>query len=284
MLHKIDYLSFSVIMNPSKMEDDRHAPAELVRNLGNLNPKLADWLNLGDDFTPGRGRSPYSTSWLRKDHGITVFTHPDLEHALIEVTGRGCDRLEAQSNLWDVLEAVQTRLTRIDIACDIATETTPMEFAKAGYSGRFKSSSFVDYPSGSSFYVGSSKSDRYAIVYRYNEPHERSALLRVEHRIKAENAKLLAGSILEEGLSSVVSALGLAFGWCHADWKISNNAAELAVYRPERKEGKTLYWLNDTIAPLLVRLHGEGVIDVWQWVNENIAPKLRSVEALSKSN
>lgn len=282
MISKIDWISFSVIMNPANISDERDCPRELVRNLCNLSPELADLLNLEDEFVAGNGRAPYRTSWQRQDHGLIVFTHPDLAHALVEISGRGCDRLASQGALESVLLAIQDRVTRIDVACDILTETRPTEFCEAGYSGKFKARSIVVSESGETYYVGAKTSNRYARVYRYNEPHERSAFLRVEYVIKAQDAKLLARTLSGENIRSVVASLGQAYGWCHPDWKIKDNPIELLAYRPDRKEGKTLFWLTDTIAPLLARLHSEGVLDVWEWIDKEVASRLRVKQSMKR--
>jgi hypothetical protein len=275
MLTKIDWLSFSIPMDVSRMEEERDAPQEIVASLDRLHADLPQWLSLSDEFEAGNGRKPYSNSWVRADHGMVIFSHPRLSHALVEVSGRGCDRLEASGFIRSVLDATQQRMTRIDIACDIRTTVRPKDFAEERNVGRFKAISYVNSESGETFYVGAKTSDRYSRVYRYNPPHERSALLRVEYVIKAENAKNMARTLLEQSIGSVVSALGETFGWTHPAWAVTDAAAELEVYRPDRREGKTLYWLADTIAPLLARLHREGVIDAETWLEQNVLTRIK---------
>lgn len=275
MLCKIDWISFSIPMDTSKMEVEQDAPAEVINSLERLHADLPEWLALGEEFEARNGRAPYRTSWARHDDGLRIFTHPALSHALVEITGRGCDALQDLSKTNDVLKAVAGRVTRLDLACDILTTTQPKDFAEERHVGRFKSHSYVTSESGSTFYVGAKTSDRYCRVYRYNEPHERSPLLRVEYVIKAETAKLMVGSILEQSIRPVVASLGDTFGWLHNDWRMTDERAELAVYRPDRKSGKTLFWLSDTVAPLLVRLAKEGVLDVTQWFDENVQSRLK---------
>lgn len=48
--------------------------------------------------------------------------------------------------------------------------------------------------------------------------------------------------------------------------------AEIKAWRPDRAEGKTLFWLADTVAPLLARLQKEGVLDVQTWIDETVKP------------
>lgn len=275
MIWRVDWISFSVVVNPAQDGNDRSAAYRAAEALQALHPDLVQWLRMGDDFTPERGRAPYNTSWVRDTPGLRIFTHPDLPHALFEVSGQGCDRLTLDGFMDGVLSAVAPRCTRVDVACDILTETRPIAFDKERSNGRFKSRSEIVSEDGETVYVGSRSSDRYARVYRYNPPHERSHFLRVEHVIKAENAQIMARAIPQKGLASVVASLGQAFGWEHADWSVNEDPAEIAVYRPERREGKTLYWLADTIAPLLVRLHNEGVLDIADWLDTHVLPKLK---------
>ncbi len=68
------------------------------------------------------------------------------------------------------------------------------------------------------------------------------------------------------GSQAVSEALGQTYGWKHKSYQTSvSPRVELAVYRPDRPTGKTLFWLNDTVAPLLVRLHQESQLDVREW-------------------
>lgn len=276
MLIKIDWISFSIPMDVSKMEDDRDAPSQVISSVDHLHKDLSEWLSLEAGFEARKGRAPYSTSWHREDGGLVVFTNPRLPHALIEISGKGCDLLADGGNINNVLSASASRLTRIDIACDIATATRPLAFAERRDIKRFKAHSYVHSESGETYYVGAKTSDRYCRVYRWSEPHPRYALLRVEYVIKAENAKITARAILEEGLSSVAANLGLNFGWQHPDWRLDDEAAELAVYRPERRTGKTVYWLCDTIAPLIVRLQAEGVLDAEEWFSDYVISKIKN--------
>lgn len=276
MITKIDWMSFSIPMDVSKMESEQDAPSQIVASLLDLHPGLPEWLHLETTFEARNGRAPYRTAWARVLSGLTIFAHPALPHALVEISGAGCDGLATDERLYDVLSVVQSRLTRIDIACDILTEERPKAWAEDRDGGRFKAHSYVNSESGETFYVGAKTSDRYCRVYRYNKPHERSAFLRVEYVIKAENSRLLAHAVLEQGLRPVVASLWDTFGWHRGRGELDATPGELEVYRPDRREGKTLFWLADTIAPLLARLQNEGVINVDEWVRANVYPKIKA--------
>jgi len=276
MLIKIDWISFSVLTDTSRMEDDRDAPKQFVAALDNLHPELSQWLQLEMEFEAGNGRAPYSTSFGRVDQGLRIFVNAKVGHALCEISGKGCDTLIASGKMEAVLDAVRQRVTRIDIACDILTDERPKPWAEDRHIGRFTSSSYVISESGETFYVGAKTSDRYARVYRYNSPHERAAFLRVEYVVKAENAKIMANAVLAQGLRPVVAALWNSFGWHRGKDSLDATPAEITLYRPDRREGKTLFWLSDTIAPLLVRLSNDGVLDLETWLNENVRPKIKA--------
>lgn len=280
MLNKVDWLSFSIAVADCQTDDDREAAYNCAAALSDLHPDLMAWLRLDETMDIRKGRAPYRTRWAHPETEVSLFTHNKLPHALIEIPGRGCDDLIERGNLYSVINAVADRVTRIDIASDILCETNPIEFERERENGKFSARSEMVSESGTTVYVGSRTSERYARVYRYNKPHPRHRFMRVEHVVKAESAKALARTLSPETLSNVVAGLGIVFGWNHSDWNPESEPIELEVYRPERKTGKTLWWLNDTIAPLLVRLHSEGELDVWEWLQAEVVPKLQAKQTL----
>jgi len=274
MITRVDWISFSILVAPQPNGTQWDMAQQCYDSLEALNTDIPEILQIDNSWTFQKGRAPYEFCYRRPDNAISIYAHRNLSHALVEIAGRGCEELHANSKLHDILRAAQKRLTRLDLACDMHTDTNPLEFAVLRDTGRFRSHSEVVSESGTTCYIGSKTSDRYSRVYRYNPPHERAHLLRCEYVVKAENAKLLAQSILSDGELACAATLGNTFGWQHKDWNVdSENAAEIEVWRPERREGKTLFWLADTIAPLLIRLHREGIIDVTKWFNDNVVDK-----------
>lgn len=275
----IDWLSFTVKRPVGEGDTENKALTDVITALEELSPSILDVMEVENGWKWGSGRKPYKTSFHRADFGMSIYLHPRLPHALIEITGKGCATLGEHAAALTFLEAVSPRLTRLDLACDMLTETRPKTFAGQRLPGRFKSHSEAFSESGETVYIGSKHSNRYARCYRYNPPHERSHLLRVEYVIKAEDAKLTAAAIIRDGHYAVATALGEQYGWLSPEWHVlPPTDIELKAYRPERREGKTLFWLNDTIAPLLVRLQREGIIDVEAWFHENV------IEILSPSD
>ena len=275
MITHIDWLSFTL---PVEGEGDipSHRLFEHLANIVNsFNPLVAEHLFLNRTYVPRAGRAPYSIAWTDETGGVTMFGHPAIPHFLIEVSGRECELLGETAYAADFLAAVQPRLTRIDIACDMLTETRPDAFALQREPGRFKAWSEVVSASGHTIYVGSRESDRYARVYRYNPPHPRSHLLRSEFVLKAEQARLAAATILADGMDSYSAALGNTFGWTHPDWQTGiSTSAEASAWRPERRQGKTVRWVYAQVLPSLLKLHKDGTLDIRKLFENEILPRL----------
>jgi hypothetical protein len=277
MLSHFDWFSFTLISPVGKGTTE---PTRLMQCVLALNAFLGDAL-YNPIFSGLRpqlrgGRKPYSVSYVDDVNGIGIYFHPRLDHFLVEVSGRGCAYLDSLNVSTPFLTAIAGRITRIDIANDILCDTDPRFFVADRSKGRFSAHSEVVSESGITCYVGSKTSNRYSRVYRYSDPHPRAPFLRVEFVVRAEDAKATALAVLEYGLNAVVTSLGEAFGWNHYTWNPGTPpAAELSVWRPERREGKTVYWLHETIAPLVARLHREGIIDANAWFADEILPRIQ---------
>lgn len=215
----------------------------------------------GEWITNERSRAPYVDSWKLRDAGITLYASETLSHCCIEITGTGCERLISLGLLDVVLAHCCERVTRIDIACDIECHTRPQEFVAQLSNQRMKSSGFQKSESGETCYVGSQKSERYARVYRYQPPHPRSHLLRIEHVFRRDHAKEVAKVACRTNLVNVAVAAGNLFGWSHPIWRPA--ASDMVQINPayvERKMGKTIYWLVKQVAPAFRKLVEDGTI------------------------
>lgn len=264
MFVSIDWLSFTVEMEVSQLQMAFSIWERVGEQIGKQFPLAKRAFVDGYSWTPRMGRAPYNAASQRDDRGVMAFAHQRISNALFEVGGIGMDALGSLDAEIAVASEVKNRLSRIDIAVDIFTETRPDEFAKQRTNEKFKSWSETVSESGHTVYVGSKTSDRYARVYRYNPPHPRSGFLRVEHVLKAEQAKLAVSSIEEQGLESFTAMLGNTFGWGHADWSPSEDTDEaVAAWRPERRQGKTVAWIFGTVVPAMAKLHKDGAMD-WE--------------------
>lgn len=272
MFVSIDWLSFTVEMEVSQMSMAFSIWERVGEQMGKQFPLAKRAFVDGYSWTPRMGRAPYNAASQRDDRGVMAFAHQRISNALFEVGGIGLDALGSLDAEIAVASEVKTRLSRIDIAVDIFTETRPDEFAKQRTNEKFKSWSETVSESGHTVYVGSKTSDRYARVYRYNSPHPRAQFLRVEHVLKAEQAKLAVESIEKQGLESFVAMLGNTFGWGHADWEPQEETDEaVAAWRPERRQGKTVAWMFSTVFPSMQKLISENALtcaDLRDWFRE----------------
>lgn len=228
-------------------------------------PKEWDAINYGTDieWLPARGRSPYVSSYSALNGGMTVFVNPSLDHFLVEISGKGCARLSQSGVLDGIIENTYHRSTRIDIAVDIQTDTSPKEFVDGGVNGKFSARSSISSKDGETEYIGSRKSERYCRVYKYNEPHVRAGWLRCEFVFKKKSAKMFAENIAKGGfqLNRVANGCRDIYMFEHQDWDIRGTAIDIKNYTPERGDSKTLFWFRTAVIPAFNKLVKNGVID-----------------------
>lgn len=243
----------------------------LLMYLDSAFPGVTDLLHLSEMSLSDHGRKPYKWSLRRPANDMVLFFSTTLKHALVEITGQGCERFRDEGTLDAIMRGTAYRATRLDVASDFLNDVDPLDFTDQRDKGRFKSFSKQVSESGTTSYVGAKTSDRYARVYRYNPPHERAHLLRIEYVFKAEVAKSTIPILLDSSPTAVSVASGVLFGWVHPAYlPASSESVELASWRPERHEGKTLFWLNDTVAKTLIRLHKAGSLDATDWLRDNV--------------
>jgi len=267
MRSHIDWLTFTIAprygtFNTEGMDiNDEYAEAI---NQGWIATFDADTLAMafgGDWQKQEKSRAPYTDAWAQKGKGITLYAGISLNHFCVEISGQGCEILIQKGLMERVVLQTQRRITRIDIACDIETVISPSEFVEQVKHKRMRSSGYQKSASGETCYVGSRTSDRFARVYRYNEPHPRAHLLRVEHVFHKEYAKRVAYEILAAGIDTVATAAGEAFGWSHDVWNPNiGGVANLSIVSAERNAGKTVFWLVHSVAPAFKRLCEDGTI------------------------
>lgn len=277
MFYLIDWLSFSI---EAKTKDMKSSGAQLkvihdalMKCLGEELLSTLGWNTA--EYSKGRPPHPYS---LRvKQTGFTVFVAPQHDRILCELSGTTCRILDQHDLMQSILMRSHSFMSRLDLAVDILTDVKPSVFVEDGYNGRFTSAGSYNSPSGQTEYIGSRKSDRYARVYRYNNPHDRAKFLRVEMVMKRQHAKLYAQRLIQDGLKSSIFEAGQDFGWQSILWDVpSAQASELKLGRRARTNDKTLRWLEEAVVPAFLRLVRTGGLDDWEdWLVENIVDKLR---------
>jgi len=257
----IDWLTFTIPMIYEGEDEDAYSRAIQAGLMDMFEGDLVAAVFSGAFQHEKRSRAPYKDTWMDANAGISIYASPNLTHCTVEISGTGCENLISMGALNSILARCNERVTRIDIATDIETGTIPSEFVFFLSHERMRASGYQKSETGETCYVGSKKSDRYARVYRYNSPHPRSHLLRIEHVFRRDYAKVVAKSVLEESVESVAEAAGKAFGWSHDDWKPEAAAhVDISVVKPERNQGNTVMWLVRSVAPAIKRLIADGTI------------------------
>jgi len=213
-------------------------------------------------------RAPYSYARRSDDCTRTLYVHPLSTHFTLEISGAHCQRMSG--HMPSMLQAYAGYFSRLDIAVDMETTVTPIEFDKGVSAPRIETRSVMQSSTGQTVYIGSRTSERFARVYRYFAPHPRAHLLRAEFQLKGAYANKLAEHIAEgETLESYAAGLGAHFGFTHECWKPSDKAQVLRV-QSHAQSGQTVAWLTTTVAPLLRRMNREGKLDVEMWFDQYV--------------
>lgn len=257
----IDWLTFTLTLRYEGEGVEAYAHALRNGIVDTFGGVCADRVFAGDWQAKERSRAPYQHAYTLEEAGISIFASPTLTHFCVEVSGQGCERLIELGAMNEVLTAIHERCTRIDIACDIETEVRPTEFIAQMRHERMRSSGYQKSNTGETCYVGSQKSDRYARVYRYNAPHPRAHLLRVEHVFRRENAKAVAFQCRDMDMEQIAAAAGKAFGWDHNVWDaFSDFVPDISPVKERGRSGATIYWLVNSAAPAFKKLVQTGAI------------------------
>jgi len=257
----IDWISFTFSPVYDANQEDGYERAIQAGLLYMFTPDVVSVYFAGAWRKQERTRAPYSDCWADVENGLVCFASPNLNHATIEISGQGCERLIEMGGMETILRAAQERVTRIDIATDIETDIAPTDFVANLAHERMRSSGVITSDSGQTCYVGSKQSERFARVYRYYYPHPRWNLLRVEHVFRRDHAKAVANALVENTIDALETACGQAFGWNHPEWQPGETSApDISVVAAEKNAGKTVSWLVRSVAPAFQRLIADGTI------------------------
>jgi len=276
MRYTIDYLSFTVPFATIAAHNS-HLLGVVAETA--VSDFLGDKINAildGQKFETLRGRAPYAASWGREDGGVRIFAAPQIPHVLVECSGTGCETIRKHREMENILAMVLQRVSRLDLAVDIVCDVPPHEFAVKRDVERFKAIGDIRSETGETYYVGSLKSERFARVYRYSEPHPRADTLRVEHVFRRDAAKVLARELLESGVSSVVAGVGRVYGWTHALWTPQFvEPANLSVMRMKKENTATVRWLYGAVTSAIVKAVRRGELDLDD-LNDHIRKEMKA--------
>jgi len=239
-----------------------------VDALADNHPTFTEAFGNPERYQIVKPRAPYSYARRSDDATRTLYVHPLSAHFTFEAAGTHCQRIPHL--MPSLMHQFGGMFSRIDLAVDIETDVTPLEFDKAIDAPLIKTRSKMESSTGQTVYIGSRSSERFARVYRYYAPHPRAKLLRVEFQYKGDYANALASEIAAGvTLDSLASGAGEHFGMKHGCWL--GRAVPVPVrVKSHAQSGSTVQWLTTTVAPLLRRLDAERKLDVKAWFAEYV--------------
>jgi len=259
----IDWISFTLVEGdaPRNQTDLYHAAKTALRKVSKAHES---YIYNGFGFETTNSRTPYRYAIAREDHGVRLYGGSPTNTILVEISGRACEGIREFAAAKSFVDPLCERLTRIDFACDVRTNTAPNDFYNTRSHKRFRSASYITSQTGTTVYSGSPKSDRFCRIYRYNPPHPRSELLRVEFVFRGELAKAIGVDIQRaESEAAFVSALGNTWGWQHKDWTPGIQSDEKVTAPIISKHGEeTLAWLYKQVLPAMAKLMARGELDM----------------------
>jgi len=258
---KVDWLSFTVPVQGGYEDVETFAQYLLGALWGTVGETIFDKCFQYEWKERKAGRAPYSHSHDVGETSIVVFSNPKRNDALVELSGKACEFVRSLGLLKSLIERVQTRVTRVDLATDIETKTKPTEFSpKEKYASTFTYSE-LNSRTGQTVYLGSINSERYTRVYRYAPPHPRAKYLRVEFVFRRKVARAICEEILVQGEAAVSAWAGNKAHFDHKDWKPTDTSESITTTsKQEWDAGRTIVWFKRQVAPAFRRLVSEGAI------------------------
>lgn len=259
---KIDWLSFTIPIYASNGDLGEFASSVLGGIYQAIGVECFDAIFKQKWDERKGGRAPYQYSHNIGKSGIVVFSSPKRNDVLIELSGKGCDFIRDLGLQQKLLESVKERVSRIDLAADMETDTLPIEFAPRKQYAATRSFSELRSKTGQTVYIGSMASERYTRVYRYAPPHPRHKYLRVEHVFRRKVARSVAQKILDDGEKAVADWASHKANFIHKSWVYGNREISLKTYSKNQLDaGKTIQWLKTQVRPAFRRLIEEGEIE-----------------------
>lgn len=250
---------------PENVQELYHIAKRALRSLSDEHEQIL-FDGQGFDRSPRIGN--FDLCLARDDGGVRIGAGGPTGYTLFEVTGRACDAFREPGLSRRVVGQVTELLTRFDYAVDIRCGTLPSNFANARSHKAFRSVSFIKSDSGTTAYVGSPKSDRYGRVYRYNPPHPRADILRVEYVFRRAMARAAATQYCQSENSDYFhTTLAKTWGFNHSVYDTSVESDErITVPSVTKHDEDTIAWLYKQVAPALRRVIANGGFDMADWL------------------
>lgn len=262
MEHKIDWYSFTIPARIAYTELNDEIATFTRTTFSSLfkETSLRDRVFSGWEAEKAKGF--YSDRLRHAESGMALSIGHTNPHIYVEISGKGCEFLRQNGALMDIICATKTRASRIDFAVDFPSEISPGEFSALRNDIRWRHLSTINSASGTTCYVGSRTGSRMARVYRYNEPHPRAHLLRVEAEYKGEAAKSAVDLLTTDNLLEVSLAAHAVFGWAHTLWTDGSKETVKIPYSSHSPDNAaTVRWLYGVVASSLKKAVEDGLVD-----------------------
>ena len=240
---------------PTKLplKHEKHIGEELGSEITNL--------MLADAVAMKFGRAPYRWGFKSELSKVVVFAGGEAPHLSVELSGQSCQWARMLGIENQLLLAAIGLGTRADFAVDTNLLCTPVELADMVNGGRTKTKSVIQSSTGETVYLGSQKSEHYARIYRYADPHPRANMLRIEFVQRRERCKAACQALANSGIESLVKSLWEEAGLPDlVDFGDVTFVESLNKSRPERDGKNTVSWLVKQAAPAFQRMVREGHI------------------------
>lgn len=255
----IDWLSFTLEL-PVVLHRDYMTPDKALTMLADHSPELFE---SKESFDLSNHellyRRPYGRAIRFHGLGLTI-AFGKQKNCLYEFSGVGCKWLMSQGLMSGLMLDIADRATRIDFAADLKGDNPPADIVARVGNKRIKTTGHVASGTGETHYLGSRKSERYARVYRYHEPHPRAGVTRVEAVLRGPLAVAACKRVAGRGQAAAVQA---AIGYYDIEGmeQMSDDQEIITAPSKQRTSQGTVTWLIRQAAPAFRRLVDEGVID-----------------------
>ena len=275
---KCDYISFTIPSRTPFVEGDPELPT-IVSSL--VTTALGAWfapIIAGHVWEVYKAKGFYHTRIFDADTKISISVGTVNPHIYCEVGGQALDIIRAAGCLENLIQAVAARASRYDAAVDFETENTVVSFIDNRDIGSFKAGGYIFSEDGETGYVGSWKSERFARVYRYHEPHPRAKFLRAEVTLRGDYAKQAAALHCKLGEVQAVLTAHIPFGWKSDLWQPGEaTQSTIRSKRSDKEAANTLRWLNSDVAQAVANAHNKDLQDAYAWWEKFVLPRLKDL-------
>lgn len=276
MQTKIDYVSFTVPNRTPFLKDDPELLPKIHTIMSAYFGSMWSPIAEGHGWERHDSKGFYHSRFFDTDTKISIFVGTINAHIYVEVGGQALDKIRAFGSYEDFLQKVGARASRLDFAVDFESQCSPSDFIVNIQRKAFKAHSEIITETGETQYVGAWKSERFARVYRYNEPHPRAKFLRAEVVLRGDYAKQAMALVLSEGEVKASLAAHKPFLWIHPLWQPTEATQSKIVSRRSDKElANTVRWLNGDIASAIVNAHNNDLQDAYEWFKTYVESKLK---------